>query len=262
MCASPCAPVSAHETLLLCLQQLLCRAAMQRLNPGASWGVCLLARKDAAWLGKVHCTGLVAIATLASAASCREQECPVACPACAAWRPAAALCAPSPSARAPSAASTLRRQLAGSTAPCIHIWPAAHERRYGGRLSAMRCRPRGLGTQPRGARPQGPLPCPPPHARPHPARPPPHLLHNLLLLHQEGAHDALLDHAGRQVAAVRAVHGLLALVHAVQGGGAHRGQLRATGSSADGGGWACRPAEPSSCCLADGGAGPAATPAA
>lgn len=53
------------------------------------------------------------------------------------------------------------------------------------------------------------------------------LLHDLLLLHQEGAHDALLDHARRQVAAVRAVHRLLALVHAVQAVGAHRGQLRA-----------------------------------
>lgn len=54
-----------------------------------------------------------------------------------------------------------------------------------------------------------------------------HLLHNLLLLHQEGAHNALLDHARRQVAAVRAVHRLLALVHAVQAVGAHRGQLQA-----------------------------------
>lgn len=58
---------------------------------------------------------------------------------------------------------------------------------------------------------------------------PTHLLHNLLLLHQEGAHDALLDHARRQVAAVGAVHRLLALVDAVQAAGAHRGQLRGRG---------------------------------
>lgn len=33
-----------------------------------------------------------------------------------------------------------------------------------------------------------------------------HLLHNLLLLHQEGTHDAVLDHAGCQVAPVCAMH--------------------------------------------------------